>query len=278
LLLTCPESDTVPPDDAGVFVDDGAPAFVDFAHAAAARVRTAPNTAKRTHTSRMRASHLCAEVFRSTDEGDEEIAAYDDAAIPSRGERVSPMWSVSDEALLAGLASGESDAAVAFVRRFQRRVFGLALSILGDPAASEDVAQETFARAWRHAGAYDPRRGPVATWLLSIARNLAIDSLRMRRADPVDPETIVSLQPPAHERGPEERALEHDDAQRLYVAITQLPPEQRRALLMAAFQGRTAREIGEIDDVPLGTAKTRIRAAMLKLRAALQVEDDERGV
>jgi RNA polymerase sigma factor (sigma-70 family) len=188
------------------------------------------------------------------------------------------MWSVSDEALLAGLASGESDAAVAFVRRFQRRVFGLAMTILSDPAASEDVAQETFARAWRHAGAYDPRRGPVATWLLSIARNLAIDTLRMRRTDPVDPETIISLQPPSREGGPEERALEHDDAQRLHSAISQLPPDQRRALLMAAFYGKTAREIGEVDGIPLGTAKTRIRAAMLKLRAALQAEDDDRDV
>src|SRR5262249_51521378 len=107
-------------------------------------------------------------------------------AIPRPGLRVSLMWSVSDEALLAGLASGESDAAVAFIRRFQRRVYGLAMTILIDSAAAEDAAQETFARAWRHAGAYDPRRGPVATWLLTIARNLAIDSLRLRRADPVD--------------------------------------------------------------------------------------------
>src|SRR5213083_1259414 len=98
------------------------------------------------------------------------------------------MWSVSDETLLAGLASGEHDAAVAFVRRFQRRVFGLALAILGDPAAAEDVAQEAFARAWRHAAAYDPRRGPVANWLLVITRNLAVDAARLRRALPIDPD------------------------------------------------------------------------------------------
>jgi RNA polymerase sigma factor (sigma-70 family) len=188
------------------------------------------------------------------------------------------MWSVSDEALLAGLASGEPDAAVAFVRRFQRRIYGLAMTILNDAAASEDVAQETFARAWRHAGAYDPRRGPVSTWLLTITRNLAIDALRLRRADPVDPEVMLSLQPPAGEPGPEERALEGDDARRLYAAIAELPQEQKRSVLMAAFYGRTAREIGEADGIPLGTAKTRIRSAMLKLRAALQVEDDERDL
>jgi RNA polymerase sigma factor (sigma-70 family) len=188
------------------------------------------------------------------------------------------MWSVSDEALLAGLASGEPDAAIAFIRRFQRRVFGLALTILGDTAASEDVAQETFARAWRHAGAYDPRRGPVATWLLAIARNLAIDALRLRRADPVDPETFVALQAPATEAGPEERTLQGDEAHRLHAAMASLPTDQRRALVLAAFYGKTAREIGETENIPLGTAKTRIRAAMIKLRTALQVEDDERDV
>src|SRR5260221_5456768 len=103
------------------------------------------------------------------------------------------MWSAPDEALLAGLASGESDASVAFIRRFQRRVFGLAMTILNDPAAAEDVAQETFAPAWRHAGAYDARRGPVATWLLKIARNMSIDMLRLQRAAPLDPERLGSI-------------------------------------------------------------------------------------
>jgi RNA polymerase sigma-70 factor (ECF subfamily) len=189
------------------------------------------------------------------------------------------MWSVSDEALLAGLASGEPDAAVAFVRRYQRRVFGLALSILGDPTAAEDVGQETFARAWRHAGAYDPRRGPVSTWLLTIARNLAIDALRLRRADPVDPVSMIALQGPARDKGPEERALDSVDTARLRAAMRTLPSDQRRALLLAAFQGKTAREISDLESVPLGTAKTRIRSAMLKLRAALQEEQqDERDL
>ena len=188
------------------------------------------------------------------------------------------MWSVSDEALLAGLESGESDAAVAFIRRFQRRVFGLAMTILGDTAAAEDVAQETFARAWRHAGAYDARRGPVASWLLTIARNMAIDTLRLRRADPVDPDTLVAIKGPAAEAGPEERAMSGDDAHRLHEAMGTLPTDQRRALVLAAFYGKTAREIGESENIPLGTAKTRIRSAMIKLRGSLQVEDDERDV
>ena len=199
-------------------------------------------------------------------------------AIPRRHVRVSLMWSVSDEALLAGLASGESEAAVAFIRRFQRRVYGLAMTILRDPAAAEDVAQETFSRAWRHAGAYDPRRGPVATWLLTIARNLSIDALRLRRADPVDPEILVSMQSVSPDVGPEERAVLGDDAHRLHGALRELPADQRRALVLAAFYGKTAREIGESESIPLGTAKTRIRTAMIKLRQSLTVENDERDV
>ncbi len=90
------------------------------------------------------------------------------------------MWDASDEALLAGFASGDPTAEAAFVRRFQRRLFGLAVTMVGEDEAA-DVAQEAFVRAWRHAGAFDPRRGSVATWLSTITRNLALDHLRARR-------------------------------------------------------------------------------------------------
>src|SRR5436305_7136882 len=100
---------------------------------------------------------------------------------------------LSDESLLAGLGAGDRRAATAFVRRFERRVYGLALTVVGDPALAEDVAQEALTRAWRHAQAYDSRRGAVATWLLTITRNLAIDALRMRRSDPRSPGDLADL-------------------------------------------------------------------------------------
>jgi RNA polymerase sigma factor (sigma-70 family) len=182
------------------------------------------------------------------------------------------MWSaVSDESLLAGLASGDRVAATAFVRRFQARVFGLALMIVRDPGAAEDVAQETFLRAWRHAAAYDPRRGRVATWLLTIARNLAIDVTRVRRAEPVAQEALLALGLPSSEPDPGEREFPIDDIERLRKAVAGLPAEQRRAIVLAGFYGQTAREISESEGVPLGTAKTRIRTAMLRLRSALGV-------
>jgi len=87
------------------------------------------------------------------------------------------VWTVSDETLVAGVAAGDRDAASAFVQRFQRRVFGLARTIVPDDRAAEDIAQEAFVRAWRHAPAYDARRGSVTTWLLTITRNLALDNV-----------------------------------------------------------------------------------------------------
>src|SRR5919199_1652760 len=130
------------------------------------------------------------------------------------------MGTLSDEALLAGLASGDADDAAAFVRRFQRRVYGLAWTILRDDDLADDVAQETFVRAWRHAGGYDPPRDRVRD------------------------------------------------------ALAALPDEQRRALVLAVYAGRTAREISEMDGVPLGTVKTRIRTAMFSLRETLGVVHD----
>lgn len=192
--------------------------------------------------------------------------------IPSVSRRRAAADSLSDDALLAGVALGDDDMAVAFVRRFQRRVYGLALSMVGDGAAAEDIAQEAFLRAWRHAPVFDPRRGSVVAWLLSITRNLAIDNLRLRRATPLDPETFFGFPNIANTPDPTEAALDADLGVRLRRALATLPPDQRRAILLAALHGRTAQEIGEAEGIPLGTAKTRIRAGMGKLRAALARE------
>jgi RNA polymerase sigma-70 factor (ECF subfamily) len=177
------------------------------------------------------------------------------------------MSALSDESLLAGLGSGDPEAAAVFVRRFQSRVFGLALTVLHDREAAEEVAQETFVRAWRHAATFDPRRGRVAPWLLTIARNLAIDAARVKPAVPADPDVVVA----ALDNSAQETMPEIDERDRVRAAVADLPADQRRALVLAAYAGRTAREIGELDGIALGTVKTRIRTAMLRLREALEV-------
>jgi RNA polymerase sigma factor (sigma-70 family) len=180
------------------------------------------------------------------------------------------MDTLSDEMLLAALGSGNAEAAAAFVRRFQSRVYGLAVTMLRDADLAEEVAQETFVRAWRHAATYDARRGRVPTWLLAIARNLAIDRARLRSPTPVDPDVIASQLDLAHEDPP----VDVSERDRVRRAMSALPDEQRRALVLATYAGRTALEISELDGVPLGTVKTRIRSAMLKLRQSLGVEHE----
>src|SRR5918996_677418 len=163
------------------------------------------------------------------------------------------MWPLSDEALVTGLALGDSEAATAFVRRFQARVFGLAVTMVGDRAVAEEIAQEAFTRAWRHAAAYDARRGRVATWLLSITRNLSIDHLRAKRTEPLDPDAIGDAEQAMWATSAQSAAEQGGETDELRAALAELPAEQRRALLLAALFGYTAREIGAIEEIPLGT-------------------------
>ena len=182
-----------------------------------------------------------------------------------------PLGRLSDEALLAGLATGAPEIALAFVRRFQRMVFGIAVAVVDDPQLAEDIAQQTFERAWRHAQVYDSRRGSVKTWLATIAHNLAIDAVRARNATPVSPEDLDALLGVVT-RTPEQWALADDAAARIRAAVAGLPPQQARAVVMAGIYGMTARQISEFEGIPLGTAKTRIRTAMGKLRTVLGPE------
>jgi len=177
---------------------------------------------------------------------------------------------LSDEALLAGMAVGEQRAAVTFVRRYQKRIFGLAYSMTGDAGVAEDVAQEAMIRVWRHAPVFDPRRGSVASWVLTITRNLAIDALRLRRAVPTDPDDFAASSGGSAEYNPEDSVRRGDIRHVVHAALDVLPDEQRRAVVLAAVYGRTALEISESEGIPLGTAKTRIRTALIRLRAAVE--------
>jgi RNA polymerase sigma-70 factor (ECF subfamily) len=186
---------------------------------------------------------------------------------------------LSDEGLLAGMALGEQAAAVTFVRRYQRRVFGLAYSMTGDTGVAEDVAQEAMLRAWRHAPVFDPRRGSVASWVLTITRNLAIDALRLRRAIPTDPDDFAAAALRSNEHDPEDAVRRGDVRELVRGGLEALPPEQRRAVVLSAVYGRTALEISESEGIPLGTAKTRIRTALIRLRASVEQSEgvsDER--
>jgi RNA polymerase sigma-70 factor (ECF subfamily) len=192
--------------------------------------------------------------------------------VPPRVERP------TDAALVAGLADDDGPAATAFVHRFQERVYGLALSITHDPALAQDVSQEVFVRAWRAADRYDVRRASVLTWLLTITRNAAIDAVRVHRPTPTDDallEEMISATMRAP--SPEDVAVRHAEADDAVATLRALPPEQARAVVLAVIGGRTAVEVSEQEGIPLGTAKTRIRTGLRRVRAALQAgrEDEE---
>jgi RNA polymerase sigma factor (sigma-70 family) len=191
--------------------------------------------------------------------GDVQLSTYADRA--------------DDAALVAGLAVDDPPAATAFVRRFQGQVFGLALSVTRDSSLAEDVAQEAFVRAWRAATTYDSRRGSVVTWILTITRNAAIDAVRSRRGTPTDQEQLDQL---LHDTmtapDPAEAALRRLERDHAVHRLTAIPREQARAVVLAVIGGCTAAEVSQREGIPLGTAKTRIRSGLRRLRQAMEEE------
>lgn len=182
------------------------------------------------------------------------------------------MWDVSDEALFAGYAAGDPDAAAVFVRRFETQVYGLALAIVAVPGDAEDVAQEAFVRAWRYAASFDERRGSVAPWLLRVTRNVALDHLRARgrRAEPVgELPTDLLADPDDLAEDVADAVGRHDDAARVAGVMRSLPDAQRQALVAVTMLGFTTREVSQMVAVPQATVKTRLRLALRKLRAEL---------
>ena len=168
-----------------------------------------------------------------------------------------------DAALIARMRAGDQSAMADLYDRYSGVVYGVALRVLANTTAAEDVVQEIFLQLWRNPQAFDAERGRLAPWLAVIARNRAIDHLRKRPAEDDIDELPIST-------GVD---LESDSAQKLAIekvrgVLAQLPPEQRKALEMAYFEGMTHTEIASKTGEPLGTIKTRIRTGLLALRKA----------
>jgi len=213
--------------------------------------------------------------------GPEGAGRLPSTAIPLQPGHVSPHVGVlsladraADVALVEGLAVDDQSAAVAFVRRFQSAVFGLAVSITRDSGLAEDVSQEVFVRAWRAAGSYDRRKASVLTWLLTITRNAAIDSVRTRRPIAVEDELLDALILGTLSGSEvEDVTLLRVESDLARARLRDLPAEQARAVVLAVIGGCTAAEVSSREDIPLGTAKTRIRNGLIKLRLALREEE-----
>jgi RNA polymerase sigma-70 factor, ECF subfamily len=173
----------------------------------------------------------------------------------------------TDGELIQRAATGDRGAFEALYRRYARSVFGLALRRLGDRGRAEDAVQETFASIWRSAGSYRPERGPGAPWLYAVARNAIVDRARARTETPADIPEEASA-----EAGPSERAEQGWVAWRIHRALEELPEREREVITLAYWSGLSQSEVAEFLGLPLGTVKTRTRAALAHLADLLDEE------
>jgi RNA polymerase sigma-70 factor (ECF subfamily) len=180
-------------------------------------------------------------------------------------------WS-DDTALMRAFSAREPAAATELYDRFSSRVYGLGIVMLGNDAAAQDLVQDTFVKLWRTADRFDAGRGKLETWVLLVARSLAIDALRRRVLDARTLERTAARAETSDDPSPEDVAETVDLSARARRAMARLNPGQRAALELAYFGGKTSAEVAELEGIPIGTAKTRIRSALLKLREALSEE------
>jgi RNA polymerase sigma-70 factor, ECF subfamily len=169
----------------------------------------------------------------------------------------------SDLALVTAIRSGDQGAMADLYDRYSSIVYAVALRVLQDTGAAEDVLQDIFMQLWRNPGAFDSSRGNMAAWLAVITRNRAIDSLRRRRPENDIADVVVSVEPDLASDAERSRAME-----KVRSALEAMSKDQRSALEMAYFEGLTHSEIAEKTGEPLGTIKTRIRAGLMSLRKA----------
>ena len=174
------------------------------------------------------------------------------------------------------MAQGNESALASLYDASSRLVYGLALRILGEPGAAEEVTLDVYLQAWRQANRFDPARGRVSTWLMTMARSRAIDKLRARPQELSQSETLEAVAETQSESpGPEQSAAVAQQQAQVRKALATLSSEQRHAIELAFFSGLSQSEIALKLKEPLGTIKTRIRNGMLKLRELLQPHQGE---
>jgi RNA polymerase sigma-70 factor (ECF subfamily) len=169
-----------------------------------------------------------------------------------------------DDLLLTRAKGGDQQAMTELFDQYSGMVYSVALRVLNDPGQAEDVMQEIFFQVWRNPNAFVTGRGSLGAWLAVMARNRAIDSLRRRKpTDSVDDVVLVS-QSDIGSEVERNRMME-----KVRGVLKDLPMEQQKSVEMAFFEGLTHSEIAARTGDPLGTVKTRIRAALMTLRKAI---------
>jgi RNA polymerase sigma-70 factor (ECF subfamily) len=164
-------------------------------------------------------------------------------------------------------ADGTGEATRALYRAYAGELYGFALNALGEHGIAEEIVQEVFTRAWRHAESYDPGRGSVRTWLYQIARHAIIDHRRRAAVRP----SLALHEPAEEEEAAGGRTIEQAMlGWQVVSAMERLSPEHRQVIRLAHFQGLTMREIAERCELPVGTVKSRAWYALRSLRLVLE--------
>jgi RNA polymerase sigma-70 factor (ECF subfamily) len=177
--------------------------------------------------------------------------------------------------LIARTAQGDQAALALLYDRTSSWVYGMAVRILGDREAAEDVTLEVYTQVWRQASLYDAQRGTPGGWLTTLARTRAIDRFRadyLEKGRRIPLEIASEL--PSDDTDPEQDSVGRERRRLVHTALALLPPEQRQAISLAYFWGLSHSEIAEQLKAPLGTIKTRIRMGMLKLREHLAPHEE----
>lgn len=178
---------------------------------------------------------------------------------------------LADEELMPLIGRRDAAAFEVFYDRHGGVAYSLAYRIVGERGAAEDVTQEAFISIWRSGARFDPTRGSVRSWTLSVVRNRAIDALRSKAGQApkltLDDDSILEQR--QAEELTEEEAMRHETASEVRGAIGQLPGEQSKVIELAYFGGFSQSEIARMLGVPLGTVKGRMRLGLEKIRTEL---------
>jgi RNA polymerase sigma-70 factor, ECF subfamily len=197
-----------------------------------------------------------------------ELALESPRPLPARapaGAAAAPVSACSDGELLQRIAARDGEAFEELYRRYSRAVLGIALRRLRDRGRAEDAVQEAFTSVWRGAGSYRPERGAGASWLYAVARNAISDRGRRRDEPPAE-----APDEPTSGPGPDERAEQAWEAFRVHRAVETLQRHERDLIELAYWGGLSQSEIAERLQIPLGTVKTRTRAALARLADTLE--------
>jgi len=199
-----------------------------------------------------------------------EMESFASSARAER-RREAPRWNPALVSMVEQMAQGRQDSLGRLYDETAPLVNGLLLRILKHPQDAEEVLMDVYMKAWKNAGSYSPDRGCVRSWLVMMARSVAIDRLRQRktRLEAAGVTIENSPEPVSSEASPEEQTVRGQRSARVQSVLSELPSEQREAVVMAFFGGLSHSELAERLGQPLGTVKTRIRSGLLRMRNLL---------